>query len=83
MGHVAHFKGGQHLFLCHVCGFTFHSEKKKIMWDGTITCGRKGCYEPRHPQEFKRGIKDDPSVENASPEPADVFISTAITADDL
>ena len=68
MGHVAHFKGGQHLFLCHVCGFTFHSEKKKIMWDGTITCGRKGCY---------------PSVENASPEPADVFISTAITADDL
>ena len=83
MGHVAHYKEGQHLFMCQVCGFTFHSEKKKIMWNGVITCGRKSCYETRHPQEFKRAIPDDQSVENPSSEPTDVFISTAITRDDL
>ena len=81
MGHRPHYKSGLHLFLCQQCGFVKHSDKKKMRWDGLITCDK--CWEPRHPQEFKRPIIDDPSVENPASEPTDVFITTAITRNDL
>jgi len=40
-------------------------------------------WEPRHPQEFVRGKKEKIAVENARPEPTDVYIETPITQDDL
>ena len=84
MSHVSHYKSGQYLFVCDVCGTVHHSEKMKVMWDGTITCGRKGCFERRHPQEFKRGIKDDQSVPRPNPEATDQFLSPGdVTINDL
>jgi Fe2+ or Zn2+ uptake regulation protein len=85
MSHVSHYKEGQHLFICDVCGTTHHSEKKKVMWDGKVTCGRKGCFELRHPQDFVRGVKDDQTVkDNPRPRQTLSFLSAGeVTADSL
>ena len=46
-------------------------------WDGVITCPRD--WEPRHPQDFVRGVKDNPSVPISRPEPPDTFVSDFCT----
>lgn len=56
---------------CDVCGFEYASDVVKKRWDGLITC--PDDWEMRHPQDFIRGVKDDPSVPFARPEPPDNF----------
>lgn len=45
---------------CDRCGFDFHASQLKPTWDNLMVC--KECWEPRHPQDFLRGVPDDPSV---------------------
>lgn len=45
---------------CDRCGFKFKASKLKEEWTGFMVC--KECWEPRHPQDFLRGVPDDPSV---------------------
>ena len=73
MGHVSHYKEGQHLLVCDICGFFFHSEKKRKMWNGLIVDPR--CYEIRHPQDYLRGRKDDQSVTDPRPEGGNKMLS--------
>ena len=73
MGHVSHYKEGQHLFICDICGFVHHSEKKRIMWNGLIVDPK--CFEIRHPQDFVRGIKDEQAVKDSRPESGNAFLS--------
>jgi len=73
MGHVAHYKHGQHLFVCDICGFVFHSEKKRIMWNGLVV--DPSCYEIRHPQDYVRGRQDEQAVDNPRPDNDDVFLT--------
>ena len=47
--------------LCDRCGFKHKASTLKEEWTGFMVC--KTCYEPRHPQDFVRGVKDDPSVD--------------------
>lgn len=37
----------------------------------------------KHPQDYRTGVPDDPSVPWSQPEPADTFISSRVTAADL
>ena len=72
-GHKSHFIPHSHLFACERCGFVFHADKKKVEWTGAIVCGGPGsndCFEQRHPQDYVRGIKDNPTVDNPSPDPS-------------
>jgi hypothetical protein len=57
--------------ICDVCGFKFKASTMLKRWDGLMVC--KQDYEVRHPQDFIRGIKDDPSVPWSRPE-TDLFI---------
>jgi len=86
MSHVSHYRKGLHLFTCQRCGCVFHSDKKKIEWTGAIVCGGPGsndCFEPRHPQDFVRGVEDKQSVDNPAPEPPDgVASGSTLTWDD-
>jgi len=43
----------------------------------------KKDWEPRHPQEFMRGIKEKIAVDIARPPSAPVMITTPVTQDDL
>ena len=45
---------------CDRCGFKYKASQLREEWDGFIVC--KDCWEPRHEQDFIRGIEDDPSV---------------------
>jgi hypothetical protein len=77
-----HFISGQYLFKCDRCGKTYYSKSGLLEWNHLFVC-RELCYEPRHPQDFVRGLADDQRVEIARPRQTDVFITTPITAADL
>lgn len=50
---------------CDVCGRVFKSDKLSEVWDGSMRCSL--CWETRHPQDFVRGVLDDPSTPWARP----------------
>lgn len=52
--------------ICDRCGHKFKNDETRIDWMGLRVCNE--CYEPRHPQEFLRGVPDDPSVEQPRPD---------------
>ena len=66
------YKKGQHYFICDVCGFKHHSEKKKKRWDGLIVCPED--YEVDHPQKYIRVEPDGLPVADPRPRPEDSFI---------
>ena len=61
----------RHKFICAVDGFEYYSEDKAIRWDGVIVAKRNN--NSRQPQDLIRAVKDDPSIRDAQPEPADRF----------
>jgi len=42
--------------LCDVCGFKFKSTDLRKRWDNLMVC--KSDWEPRHPQDFLRAVKE-------------------------
>ncbi len=69
---ASYYKSGSWNFICEVCGQQHKAEQMRKRWDGVITCPRD--WEPRHPQDFVRGVKDNQSVPISRPEPPDQFI---------
>lgn len=53
-------KVGEWKAVCDECGWDYHSSDLKEDWKGLMKCPT--CWEPRHPQDFVRGVQDDPSV---------------------
>lgn len=74
------YRTGDNLVICDRCGFVLYASESKKTWDGFIVC--PDDWEPRHPQDFLRGIKEDQSVEISRPRPVDIFVGK-VTADDL
>lgn len=70
---ASYYKSGSWNFICEVCGQQYKAEQMRKRWDGVITCPND--WEPRHPQDFVRGVKDNPSVSISRPEPPEVYIS--------
>lgn len=52
--------------LCDRCKFKFKNYELKKTWDGFYVC--EECWEPRHPQDFVRGVEDNPSVPWSRPD---------------
>lgn len=50
------YKAGVWNALCDVCGQKYKSDQLLKRWDGLMTC--KGDWEPRHPQDLIRAIKE-------------------------
>lgn len=61
-----YFKLGSWNVTCDVCGFRFKADKLRKRWDGLMTCSKD--WEPRHPQDFLRGVPDKQSVPWSRPE---------------
>jgi hypothetical protein len=65
-------KANKHWVVCDICGFDFRVDQVQEDWQGLVVC--KYDYEPRHPQDLIRGVKDNTSpVGLVRTEPADVF----------
>ena len=60
------FKSGDWNATCDVCGFRFKASQLRKRWDGLMVC--KDDWEPRHPQELIRPIKENISVPWTRPE---------------
>lgn len=75
MAHIGYFKPGDNNAICDRCGKPFKASELRKTWDGLWVC--RGDWEPRHPQDFVRGVKDDQSVRVSRPPPAvDTFVYT-------
>lgn len=68
---------------CDRTGFKVPASETRREWNGQIVW--EGVYEPRHPQDFVRGVRDDQTVPFARPvNTEDTFLSTnEVTKDDL
>lgn len=52
---------------CGECGRGFKFSQLRLRWDNQWVCNTGSCWEPRQPQDFVRGVKDDQSVPIARP----------------
>jgi predicted amidophosphoribosyltransferase len=62
MGRADFYKDGDYNGICDSCGKKFKFSTLKQTWQGFFVC--KKCYEPRHPQDFVRAVKDKQQVPN-------------------
>jgi len=53
------------------------SSRSRKRWDGLLVC--EADWEPQHPQDFVRGVKDRQNVEEPSPESVDTIIGPLTT----
>lgn len=67
MPKLGYFEIGTYNFQCDECGRWFKATSIRKRWDGAWVCDTGTCWEPRQPQDFQRGVKDDPSVPIARP----------------
>lgn len=68
--------------ICDRTGFECWASETVLEWNGLRV--RRQSAEQRHPQDFVRGVPDNPTVPFTRPESADVFIATnAVRAEDL
>lgn len=73
---------GDFRVICDASGFKAWASETVIQWDGKRVLRRFA--DERHPQDFRRAIKDDTSVPNPRPEGTDVFLAVGdVTPDDL
>ena len=72
------FRHGDFLRICDVCGFQYHARDTIKRWDGAWVC--RPDWEPRHPQDFVRGRKDNQNVTEPRPDTdADTFVGVLTT----
>ncbi len=75
MSHIGYYKPGDNNAICDRCGKPFKASELKKTWDGLWVCRRD--WEPRHPQDFVRGVKDDMSVKVSRPDSDPTFVAGA------
>jgi hypothetical protein len=66
------YKSGDFWRICDVCGFKYRSSETRQRWDNLMVC--LADWEPRHPQDFVRGVSDRQNVPDPRPELTDTFI---------
>jgi len=82
MGRADFYRAGSFNRICDRCGAKRKAEDTRKEWTGLIVCLE--CWDPRHPQDYVRGVHDQQKVPDPRPEPADVFLNPGdVTADDL
>lgn len=77
-----HFVPGDYYRISDRSGRKIRAGKTRKEWTNSIV-GEKE-WEPRHPQDFVRGVKDDQNVPEPRPRPTDTFIGplgTTLSAD--
>lgn len=60
MSYKPSYKRGDWKALCDRCGFTYKASQLRESWDKLKVCDE--CYEPRQPQDFLRGKRDNQAV---------------------
>jgi hypothetical protein len=69
--------------ICDRCGSKYKSYMLRKTWDNLMCChgaGTRGCWEPRQPQDYVRGVKDNMGTTWARPPGEDVFVGVCTLA---
>lgn len=72
MSYRPHYIKGDWNAICDVCGRKMKASQLKKRWDGVMVCSVD--WEPRHPQDFVRGVADFQAPVFTRPEQEDTFI---------
>lgn len=78
MSNDKHYVPGTFYRICERTGFKTRSYKTNMEWTGRIV--RDQSFEPRQPQDFVTGVRDDQTVPNPRPRSIDTFIGPLGTA---
>lgn len=76
-----HYVFGDYYRICERTGFKVRARKTRKEWTNRII--RDGSWEPRHPQDFVRGVRDDQTVPEPRPRTVNSFqgpLGTYLTA---
>jgi len=74
MGHADYYRSGTYNGICDRCGSKFKFSDLKLEWDGLYVCTANGCWEPRQPQDYVKGVRDDMAVPVSRPDQPPVYI---------
>lgn len=72
---------GDYRVICEASGFKVWKSDTVRQWDGFMVDRR--FVDKRNPQDLLKAKPDNPGVREPRPEPADVFLSSQVTQDDL
>lgn len=72
---------GDPWLICDECGFKYRRSEMLKRWDGVMVCQKD--HEHRHPQEFITAKADKIIFPDARPDTDPVYITEAVTTDDL
>ena len=79
MGHADYYRSGTYNGICDRCGSKFKFSDLKLEWDGLYVCTANGCWEPRQPQDYVKGVRDDMAVPVSRPDQPAVYVDTIIS----
>jgi len=71
----SYYKPGDNKVICDTCGRAVKASSVKKTWDGFYVCVEH--WEPRHPQDFVRSVKDDQTVKISRPNTEPTFVAEA------
>ncbi len=72
-----YYAAGDNNAICDYCGRKKKASSLKKTWDGFYVCSDH--WEPRHPQDFVRAVRDDQTVKLNRPAVDPVFVGEAET----
>ena len=75
MGQADFLRNGDWNAICDVCGRKFKFSRLRQKWDNTWACEQD--WEPRQPQDYLKGIKDNMSVPISRPD-SETFLDTIV-----
>jgi len=81
MGHADYLRHGTYNGICDRCGSKFKFSDLKLEWDGLYVCTANGCWEPRQPQDYVKGVMDNMSVPVSRPDQPPVYIQDEIVTE--
>lgn len=72
------YRHGDWRAVCDYCGREFYGSELKKEWTGLFAC--EADWSPRHPQDFKRGVRDDQRPPFVRAEGTDIPVAPFTTA---
>jgi len=76
MGRADFVKHGSWNVICDRCGMKRKASDCRITWDNLFVC--QGCWTPRHPQDFVKGIPDNQTVPISRPDTVSTMGATTV-----
>lgn len=72
MGRADYYAPGDWNAICDICGQKYKASELRLNWQNLMVCPTD--YEPRQPQDFVRGVADNPTPPWVRPQGADDFV---------